>query len=107
MTSTAQHGHIYRILLEPDISLLGLVISMDTANAVEDTCNVVLVSRDRNVPTGLPRWVRMVSGDPTAGHIVCHDINTVTQVYLKEDLGPITLETQLRVNQVIKRTLGV
>lgn len=107
MSATAQHGHIYRITAEPDISLLGLIVSVDPVNTTEESCNVVLVSRDRNVPSGLPRWVRMVSGDPTAGHIVCHDINTVAQDYLTEDLGSITLETQLKVNQALKRTLGL
>lgn len=107
MSNTATHGHIYRIIAEPDISLLGLVISADSVNTVEDSCNIALVSRDRNVPSGLPRWVRLVSGDPTAGHVVCHDINTVAQAYLTEDLGPVTLETQLKVNQVLKRNLAL
>lgn len=105
--SNAQHGHVYRIIADSDISLLGLVVSADFVNTTEESCNIVLVSRDRNVPSALPRWVRLSSGDPTAGHVVCHDINTVAQVYLKEDLGPITLETQLRVNQALKRTLGL
>ena len=107
MSNTAQHGHVYRVTAEPDISLLGLVVSVDPVNSAEDSCNIVMVTRDRSVPEGLPRWVRMVSGDPTAGHIVCHDINTVAQEYLQESLGPVTLETQIKVNQVLKRTLGL
>lgn len=107
MSSTAQHGHIYRIFAEPDITLLGLVISTGFVNTAEDSCVMVLVTRDRNAPAGLPRWVRMSSGDPTAGYIVCHDINTVAQMYLKEDLGPITLDTHLKVNEALKRTLGI
>lgn len=107
MSNIAQRGHIYRIVAEPDISLLGLVVSTDFVNTDEESCVVVLVSRDRGAPSGLPRWVRLGSGDPLSGHAVCHEISTVGQTYLKDDLGPIALETQVKVNQALTRTLGL
>jgi mRNA-degrading endonuclease toxin of MazEF toxin-antitoxin module len=107
MTNTAQRGHIYRIVAEPDITLLGLVVSADFVHTGEDSCVIVLVSRDRDAPSGLPRWVRLTSGDPLSGHIVCHEINTVAQDDLQDDLGSISLETQLKVNQALKRMLGL
>lgn len=100
-------GHVYRVVINPETSMLCLVVSVNTHNARENVCTAVLVTADRNVPTGMPSWVRLNSGDPAFGHAVCSHIAPVHRSTVKEDLGAASMETMLAVGNALKRQLGL
>lgn len=100
-------GHIYRIITSPETPMLCLVVSVNTHNARENVHTAVLVTADRNVPAGMPSWIRMNSGDPAFGHAVCSHIAPVHRSTVKEDLGEVSMETMLAVGNALKRQLGL
>lgn len=102
---TPLRGHVYRIAIGTE-TLVGLVVSADWLNAEQDTCITLLVVADRSAPP-LPHWVRLKSGDPAFGHVVCRDIGMVHKDELKEDLGPMSMETMVEVGQALRRVLGL
>lgn len=104
-----QRGHVYRVMIGPtaESAILCLVVSSNAHNAQESKYACVLVTSERNAPAGLPSWVRLASGDPAFGHIVCSHIDMIFPEELKEDLGSVSMETELKVNQALKRMLGL
>lgn len=107
-SSVPQRGHIYRILRDPDseIALLGLVVSTNAQNSQHDKCVVVQVIGRKDVPS-LPSFVPLRSGDPAFGHVVVRHVGRATRSELKEDLGALSLDTMLRVEQVLRLVLGL
>lgn len=97
-----RRGHIYRIGLNPDVTLLGLVVSASAVHGIQNDCITLLVVADRT-PVHFPYWVRLQSGDPAFGHVVCRDIGMVGREELKEDLGEVSAETMMNVSRALKR----
>ena len=104
---TVQRGHLYRVMTGQDSAVLCLVISNNAHNAREDICTAVLVSADRDVPAGLPSWVRLHAGDPGFGHVVCSHLGPFSREELKEDLGEMSQETMMNVGRALKNMLGL
>ena len=105
MTIDARYGHIYRIGLEPDISVLGMIVSNDRLNAkyVEFITAQVTTCKEHEGTAGA---VRLRSGDPAFGYVICRDIGMVLHSELKEDLGPVSMETRLEVERALRSVLG-
>lgn len=102
-----RRGRIYRIALEPDAIVLGLVVSADWINRNSDEYAVVQVTSARADQSGLPGSVRLISGDPAFGWIVCRGVPTVYRDEFREDLGPVSAETLLRTGTALKQVLGL
>lgn len=101
-----QRGHIYRIDVGQEDTLLALVLSVRAVHEVQSDCITLLVVRDRT-PVRLPYWVRLGAGDPSFGYVVCRDIGMVGREDLKEDLGELSGETMREVERALKMVLGL
>lgn len=101
-----QRGHIYRIALQPDVAVLGLVISNNIHNRAYDDCVTTAVT-GKIREHGLPGSVRLGSGDPAFGFIVCRDIGMVAREEIKEDLGEVSVGTMDEVGRMLKMVLGL
>jgi mRNA-degrading endonuclease toxin of MazEF toxin-antitoxin module len=102
-----QRGHIYRVVIDPETTMLGMIISANSHNRREEQFTMALVSTDRKVPPGMPAWVRLTAGDPSFGHVVCSHIGPVYLSNIKEDLGTASQETIVNVGLALKRCLGL
>lgn len=87
--------------------MLALVVSGNIHNEQEEDYAAVLVTADHDAPAGLPSWVRLNAGDPAFGYAVCSYVNMVHKDELREDLGEITMETQLGVDRAIRRMFAL
>lgn len=105
--TTARRGHIYRVARQNHTPILVLVTSINPANARRRRYITAAVSAERNAPDGMPDWVRLSSGDPVFGHVLCGELGMIRQDQIIEDLGEISLETTVKINQALKRTLGL
>lgn len=105
--TTARRGHICRVAVAQQSTTLVLVVSMNAANTRRRRYITAAVSAERGAPDGMPDWVRLGSGDPVFGHIVCGELGMVRQDQIIEDLGEISLDTTVRVNQALKRVQGL
>ncbi len=95
-------GHLYQMYGPEYGTLHCLVIG---AFAGYDHCTVMRVSvtRERH---SFPFWVRLQSGDPAFGYVVCHEIYSVGLDELKEDLGELCAETRNEVKRARDLYLG-
>lgn len=108
MTQKAvQRGHIYRVTFDTGTTVLGLVVSADWLNIQSTDYATVQVTSASADQTGLPGSIRLGSGDPLSGWVVCRDIGMVHLDELTEDLGPVSLDTEIRVNHALKRILAL
>lgn len=105
--AVVQRGHIYRVAFDTKTTVLGLVVSADWLNSQSNDYATVQVTSASTDQTGLPGSVRLNSGDPTSGWVVCRDIGMVHLDELTEDIGPISLDTEIQVNHALKRVLGL
>lgn len=106
MSIRAQRGHVYRIAFEPDVVVLGLVVSSDRINGAHTDYATVQITGSK-LHEDTFGAVRLRSGDPAFGHVVCRDIGMVHQSELKEDLGQLSMETQVAVDKALKTVLGL
>ncbi len=107
MISPIKRGHIYRVVIGTGPAMLCLVISANPHNARQEDYIVAMVTADRNVPAGLPSWVPLRAGDPAFGHVVVSRVGMVLSSEPKEDLGALSQETMLRVDNAARLTLGL
>ena len=99
-------GHVYRIE-DPDYGTLHcLCVSTERGTDSPDSFLAVRVTVTRQ-PRDFPGWVRLGSGDPVPGYAATDDLDRVEYDELAEDLGEISMETQLGVNQALRRMLGL
>lgn len=101
----ARYGHIYRLCLDQDVTVLGIIVSNDRLNALYDEYITAQVATSKE-HDGTAGAVRLNPGDPAFGYIICRDIGMVLQEELKEDLGPVSLETRVEMEQALRRVLG-
>lgn len=104
--AAAQRGHVYRAVIQPEATMLCLVVTNNAHNMRDEFATSALITADRDVPD-LPDWVRLNAGDPAFGHIVCSHIGPMHRSELVEDLGEVSMETMLAVNSALKRLLGL
>jgi mRNA-degrading endonuclease toxin of MazEF toxin-antitoxin module len=102
-----RRGHIYRVAIEPEITVLVLLVSGDWLNRQSTEYAAVQVTSARVDQSGFPGSVRLTAGDPAFGWIVCRDIGMVAHEELKEDLGPVSAETLMRTGTALKQALGL
>lgn len=105
MTVQARRGHVYRISFGPGVSFLGVIISNDRVNEVYDEYITLQISSNP-VHENTAGAVRLNSGDPAFGHVICRDVGMVHQDELKEDLGRLSAETLLRVEKMHHTVTG-
>lgn len=103
----AQRGCVYRIELEPGVTVLGLVVTADWINRHSSEYAVVQVTSASGDQRGLAGAVRLTSGDPAFGWVVCRDIGMVAHEELKEELGPLSADTMTLVSTALKQVLGL
>jgi mRNA interferase MazF len=103
----AQRAHIYRIQFDPEIAVLGLIVSADWLNAQSDEYMVAQVTASGADQRGMPGSVRLTSGDPAFGYIVCRDVGMVDHEEVKEDLGEVSMETMNEVSNALKLVLSL
>ena len=97
---------MYRIDLEGDAILLGLVVSNNRHNEQYPQHHVVQISASK-LHEGTAGAVRLGSGDPAFGYVICRDILMVRREELKEDLGELSTETLLAVERALRMVLGL
>lgn len=104
-----QRGHVYR-MEDPDYGTLHcLAVAIPPAELNDDAFLALRVTVTRNHRLNFPNWVRMRSGDPTAGYVAVTipDLDHVACDELTEDLGPLSLETMVEVEKALKTVLGL
>lgn len=101
----ARYAHIYRVCLDQDVTVLGIVVSNDRLNDTYDEFITAQVATSKE-HDGTAGSVRLKSGDPAFGYIICRDIGMVALDELKEDLGPVSLETQVEMERALRQVLG-
>lgn len=101
----ARYGHVYRIRLDPETVVLGVIVSGNRLNAAFDTYITAQVATSKE-HDGTIGAVRLNSGDPVFGYIICRDIGMVHDEELVEDLGPVSLETQTEMERTLRSVLG-
>lgn len=102
----ARYGHIYRVRLEQDVTVLGIIVSNNRLNATYDEYITAQVAGSKE-HDGTAGSVRLKSGDPAFGYIICRDIGMVLHEELEEDLGAVSLETQVEVERALRQVLGL
>lgn len=102
----AKRGHVYRIALAQDVIVRGIILSNDRLNDGRDEYIVaqIVASKEHEGTGGA---VRLTSGDPAFGYIICRDLGMVHHDELKEDLGPVTLETIVALQRSLRNVLGL
>lgn len=106
MNIAARHGNIYRIALEPDVVVLGLIISIDRLNDRHPDYTTVQVTASK-LHEGTFGAVRLNSGDPAFGYVICRDSGMVRQEELKEDLGRLSMESLDNVKKALRLVYGL
>lgn len=101
----ARYAHVYRICLDGDVTVLGIIVSNDRLNSTYDEYITAQVTTSKD-HDGTAGSVRLKSGDPAFGYIICRDIGMVERDELREDLGPVSLETQLEMEKALRHVLG-
>jgi mRNA-degrading endonuclease toxin of MazEF toxin-antitoxin module len=101
----ARYGHIYRVCLEPDVTVLGVIVSNDRLNSIYDEYITAQVATSKE-HDGTAGSVRLKSGDPVFGYVICRDVGMVLHEELVEDLGPVSLETRVEVERTLRQVLG-
>lgn len=106
MTLKPIRAHVYR-MQDPEYGTLHcLCISTERGYLNPDSFLAVrvAVTRDRH---DFPGWIRMSAGDPVTGYAATDDLDRVDYDELAEDLGQITMETEYKVKQAIRRMLDL
>ena len=85
--------------------MLGIVVSNNRLNDTYDEFITAQVATSKE-HDGTAGSVRLKSGDPAFGYIICRDIGMVALDELKEDLGPVSLETQVEMERALRQVLG-
>jgi mRNA-degrading endonuclease toxin of MazEF toxin-antitoxin module len=106
MNIIAKRGHIYRVALEQDSTVLGLILSNDRLNGEYDEYVTAQVAASKD-HEGTGGAVRLKSGDPVFGYVICRDIGMVHQEELKEDLGKLSMETMVEVERSLRTVVGL
>jgi mRNA-degrading endonuclease toxin of MazEF toxin-antitoxin module len=101
-----KRGHVYRVVLGQGSAVLGLILSNDRHNAEYDEYVTAQVAASRE-HEGTGGSVRLKSGDPAFGYVICRDIGMVHREELKEDVGPLSMETMIEVERTLKQVLGL
>lgn len=103
--SGVRFGHIYRLRLDTDTRVMGVIVSNNRLNAQFDTyiAAQVAVSKEHDGTIGS---VRLNSGDPVFGYIICRDIGMIHDEEILEDLGPLSLETRTEMERTLRSVLG-
>lgn len=102
----AVRGHVYRMHDDEYGLLYCMVISTLPSFDGDTSCLAVRVTVT-TASHSFPGWVRLESGDPGCGYVVTHDLDRVDHDELKEDLGPLSAMTLVKVEQALKRMLGL
>lgn len=97
-----ERGHVYRIHDDEYGRMHCLVISTVPSHDADTSCLALRVAVT-NRRFHFPYWVKLGSGDPGFGYVVVHDLDRVGHDEMKEDLGPLSLETMMSVKQSLKR----
>lgn len=98
-------GHVFR-MSDPEYGTLYCLPLSTPYAELRDSCLAVRVSVTHQ-RRDFPGWVRLGSGDPAFGYVVTQDIDGVDDDELKEDLGPLSAETMLNVERMVRRVLGL
>ena len=101
-----KRGHVFRVVLGQGPTVLGLVLSNDRHNTEYDEYVTAQVAASKE-HEGTGGSVRLKSGDPAFGYVICRDIGMVHREELKEDIGPLSMETMLEVERTLKQVLGL
>lgn len=100
----ARYGHVYRICLGQDV-VIGVIVSNDRLNSTYDEFITAQVATSKE-HDGTAGSVRLKSGDPAFGYIICRDIGMVLREELEEDLGPVSMETRVEMERTLRHVLG-
>lgn len=103
--SLVPYGHVYRIRLDPETRVIGVIVSSNRLNSQFDTyiAAQVAVSKEHDGTLGS---VRLNSGDPVFGYIICRDIGMIHDEEILEELGPLSLETRTEMERTLRSVLG-
>lgn len=99
-----RRGHVYRMFDQDYGTLHCLVISTLPAYDTDDSCLAVRITVTGTVHH-FPGWVRLSSGDPVGGYAVTHDLDRADPEEMKEDLGPLSMDSMVKVEQALKRMM--
>lgn len=106
MNVTAKRGHVYRIAMEPDVIVMAVIVTIDWLNDQRDFYSACQITTSR-VHEGTLGAVRLKSGDPAFGYVICREVTSVYADELKEDLGPVSIETMMEIERSLRRVFGL
>ncbi|MBO3745936.1 type II toxin-antitoxin system PemK/MazF family toxin [Streptosporangiaceae bacterium NEAU-GS5] len=111
MTSNGEYeypirGHVYAVDLSKEQgSRPYLIISNNTRNRALPSLLAVRVTTSPQQP--LPSVVELSEDDPMTGRALCDDIVTLFRKDLQQDLGGLSLQTMMRINEGLRHALSL